>query len=180
MDRIQPRTPAGPRFTPRELPEGGDVAAYVARGVSSAGLRFQPGSPCTSAPPWSPPDLERVAVGGRMRHANGMPETPVVNCVLLWARPGMEAALSAYEAKVLRLVAEHGGRVLERGTVMPGSQHDGEPPTEVQFLEMPSQASLDAYMNDPRRLAMAAERDAAIARTDLFRIQPVSRPVPGY
>jgi uncharacterized protein (DUF1330 family) len=112
-----------------------------------------------------------VAAGGRMRHANGMPETPVLNCVLLWARPGMEAALSAYEDKVLRLVAEHGGRVLERGTVLPGSQHDGEPPTEVQFLEMPSEASLDAYVNDPRRLAMAAERDAAIARTDLFRIQ---------
>ena len=30
-----------PRFMPRELPEGGDVAAYVARGVSSAGFRFQ-------------------------------------------------------------------------------------------------------------------------------------------
>lgn len=41
VDRIQPRTPAGPRFTPRELPEGGDVAAYVARGVSAAGFRYQ-------------------------------------------------------------------------------------------------------------------------------------------
>ena len=128
-----------------------------------------------AVPAWS-----WVAVGGRMRHANGMPDTPVVNCVLLWARPGMEAALSAYEDEVLCLVAEHGGRVLERGTVLPGSQHDGEPPAEVQFLEMPSEASLDAYVNDPRRLAMAAERDAAIARTDLFRIQPVSRPEPGY
>lgn len=115
-----------------------------------------------------------------MRHANGMPETPVVNCVLLWARPGMEAALSAYEDKVLRLVAAHGGRVLERGTVLPASQYDGEPPAEVQLLEMPSEASLDAYMNDPRRLAMAAERDTAIARTDLLRIQPVSRPEPGH
>ena len=109
-----------------------------------------------------------------------MPETPVVNCVLLWARPGMKAALSAYEDKVLRLVAEHGGRVLERGTVLPGSRHDGEPPTEVQFLEMLSEASLDAYVNDPRRLAMAAERDAAIARTDLFRIQLDSRLVPEH
>jgi uncharacterized protein (DUF1330 family) len=126
------------------------------------------------------PGWSWVAVRGRMRHANGMPETPVVNCVLLWSRPGREAALSAYEDKVLRLVAEHGGRVLERGTLLPGSQHDGEPPAEVQFLEMPSEASLDAYMNDPRRLAMAAERDAAIARTDLFRIQPVSRPEPEY
>jgi len=100
-----------------------------------------------------------------------MPETPVVTCVLLWARPGMEAALSAYEEKVLRLVAEHGGRVLERGTVLPGSQHEGEPPTEVQLLEMPTAASLDAYVTDPRRLAMAAERDAAIARTDIFSIE---------
>jgi predicted DNA-binding transcriptional regulator YafY len=41
VDRIQPRTPAGPRFKPRELPEDGDVAAYVARGVSRAGFRFQ-------------------------------------------------------------------------------------------------------------------------------------------
>jgi uncharacterized protein (DUF1330 family) len=128
----------------------------------------------------APGEKPQVAVAGPMRHANGMPETPVVNCVLLWARPGMAAALSAYEDKVLRLVAGHGGRVLERGTVLPGSQHDGEPPTEVQFLEMPSEASLDAYMNDPRRLAMAAERDAAIARTDLFRIQPVSRSRPEH
>jgi len=128
----------------------------------------------------SPGTLRQVfATSGRMRHADEMPETPVVNCVLLWARPGMEAALSAYEDKVLRLVGEHGGRVLQRGTVLPGSQYDGEPPEEVQFLEMPSEVSLDAYMTDPRRLAMAAERDAAIARTDLFRIQPVSRPGPG-
>ena len=102
-----------------------------------------------------------------------MPETPVVSCVLLWARPGMEAALRAYEDKVLRLVAEHGGRVLQRGTVLPGSQPNGEPPTEVQFLEFPAQASMDAYVHDPRRQAMAAERDAAITRTDLFFIQPV-------
>ncbi|HEX6448526.1 MAG TPA: DUF1330 domain-containing protein [Trebonia sp.] len=102
-----------------------------------------------------------------------MPETPVVTCCLLWARPGMEAALSAYEDKVLHLVAEHGGRVLQRGAVVPDARHDGpEPPTEVQFLEMPSEASLDAYVNDPRRLAMANERDAAMARTDLFRVQP--------
>ncbi|MGE5131818.1 MAG: helix-turn-helix transcriptional regulator [Gemmatimonadota bacterium] len=41
VDRIEPRTPAGPRFTPRELPGDGNIAAYVARGVSSAGFRFQ-------------------------------------------------------------------------------------------------------------------------------------------
>ncbi|MFE5675397.1 helix-turn-helix transcriptional regulator [Streptomyces erythrochromogenes] len=34
VDRLVPRTPAGPRFTPRELP-GNDAAAYVARRLSA-------------------------------------------------------------------------------------------------------------------------------------------------
>ena len=102
----------------------------------------------------------------------------MVICALLWSKPGMEAALRAYEDKVLRLVSEHGGRVLERGTVLLGSHHDGEPPTEVQLTEMPSEACLNAYVNDPRRLALAAERDAAIARTDLFRVRLDVPPVP--
>src|SRR5262249_56839031 len=72
------------------------------------------------------------------------------------------------------VVGEQGCRVLDGGTVLPGSQYDGEPPTEVQVLEMPSEASLDAYVNDSGRLALAGERDAAIARTDVFRIQRVS------
>ncbi|MFJ5076291.1 helix-turn-helix transcriptional regulator [Streptomyces sp. NPDC088553] len=38
IDRIQPRTPTGPRFAPRE-PPGGDVAAYVSRRVSGAAWR---------------------------------------------------------------------------------------------------------------------------------------------
>lgn len=35
-DRINVRTPNGPRFTPRELPGDGDVASYVARGIATA------------------------------------------------------------------------------------------------------------------------------------------------
>ncbi|WP_344875300.1 YafY family protein [Nonomuraea antimicrobica] len=41
VDRMSPRTPAGPRFTPRELPGGGDVAAYVERAVSTAMWRYR-------------------------------------------------------------------------------------------------------------------------------------------
>ncbi|MQA13395.1 MAG: WYL domain-containing protein [Pseudonocardiaceae bacterium] len=33
VDRVEPRTPTGPRFVPRDPPEG-DVAAYVTRGVT--------------------------------------------------------------------------------------------------------------------------------------------------
>lgn len=39
VDRVVPRTPSGPRFTPRSLPEG-DAAAHVSRGVSAAAWRY--------------------------------------------------------------------------------------------------------------------------------------------
>jgi predicted DNA-binding transcriptional regulator YafY len=39
VDRITPKIPTGPRFTPRELPDE-DVAAYVARNVSAAAWRY--------------------------------------------------------------------------------------------------------------------------------------------
>ncbi|MEV4182222.1 YafY family protein [Streptosporangium canum] len=40
VDRIRPRTPSGPRFTPRDLPND-DVAAYVSRQVSAAAWRYR-------------------------------------------------------------------------------------------------------------------------------------------
>jgi predicted DNA-binding transcriptional regulator YafY len=42
VDRVEPATvtPTGQRFTPREPPEGGDLAAYVSRRVSAAGWRY--------------------------------------------------------------------------------------------------------------------------------------------
>ena len=41
VDRIEPRTPTGPRFTPRALPPDREVAAEVARGVGEATWRFR-------------------------------------------------------------------------------------------------------------------------------------------
>jgi predicted DNA-binding transcriptional regulator YafY len=40
-DRIEPRTPAGPRFTPRALPPDPEIAAQVARGVGEATWRYR-------------------------------------------------------------------------------------------------------------------------------------------
>jgi predicted DNA-binding transcriptional regulator YafY len=40
VDRIQPRTPTGPRFIPRELPDP-DLARYVSRGVGTATWRYR-------------------------------------------------------------------------------------------------------------------------------------------
>jgi len=40
-DRIRPRTPAGPRFTPRPLPPDQQIAAQVARGAAEATWRYR-------------------------------------------------------------------------------------------------------------------------------------------
>src|SRR5215470_14551135 len=40
-DRIEPRTPAGPRFTPRALPPDREIAAQVARGTGEATWRYR-------------------------------------------------------------------------------------------------------------------------------------------
>ena len=90
-------------------------------------------------------------------------------CVLLWAQPGADDALLAYEDRVLALVPEHGGRVLQRAR---SSGADGQP-LEVQLIEFPSAAALDAYMTDGRRTSLAAERDRAIARAQVINVELV-------
>ncbi|MFF0816406.1 hypothetical protein ACFYVR_14835 [Rhodococcus sp. NPDC003318] len=87
-------------------------------------------------------------------------------CVLLWARPGEEQGLVAYEDRVLELVGEHGGRVLQRAR----TDGSGGAPLEIQVFTFASQDALDAYMNDERRVALADERDRVVARTELMRV----------
>jgi len=41
VDRIAPRTPAGPRFTPRPVPSDREIAARIARGVGEATWRYR-------------------------------------------------------------------------------------------------------------------------------------------
>jgi predicted DNA-binding transcriptional regulator YafY len=41
VDRVEPRSPTGPRFTPRPLPPDADIAARVARGVGEAVWRYR-------------------------------------------------------------------------------------------------------------------------------------------
>lgn len=88
-------------------------------------------------------------------------------CVLLWAHPGEEDALTAYEDRVLALVPEHGGRVLQRAR---GDGAGGQP-LEVQILEFSSSEALGGYMEDGRRTSLAAERDRAIARTEIMNVE---------
>jgi predicted DNA-binding transcriptional regulator YafY len=41
VDRVEPRTPTGPRFTPRPLPPDREIAERVARGVGEATWRYR-------------------------------------------------------------------------------------------------------------------------------------------
>jgi hypothetical protein len=89
-------------------------------------------------------------------------------CALLWSHPGKTVELHAYEDRVLAFVPAHAGRVVHR---MSTDGADGQP-HEVQFFEFESQAALDGYLNDERRLALSAQRDEAIARTELSYLRP--------
>jgi uncharacterized protein (DUF1330 family) len=81
----------------------------------------------------------------------------------------METELAEYEDAVLALVGEHGGEVLQR---MRGDGRGGNP-LEIQLYKWPSSDAREAYMADPRRTAMAAQRDRAVARTDIFPVELV-------
>ncbi len=95
-------------------------------------------------------------------HADGQVEL----CVLLWAHPGRDAELVAYEDRVLALVPGHGGKVLHRARSTGEAKHQ----LEMQFYSFPSEAALQAYLADDRRVALAAERDRVVARTELIRV----------
>lgn len=91
----------------------------------------------------------------------------IVLCCLLWAHDGEGAGLSEYEDRVLRLIPNHGGVILQRA-VSDGA--DGNP-HEVQLYRFPDAAALDAYLADPQRLELASERNRVVRRTELFPIE---------
>jgi hypothetical protein len=90
-------------------------------------------------------------------------------CVLLWANEGGHEDLVAYEDAVLELLPDHDARVVQR------VRTEGEPldqPYEVHVLEFASERSFDAYLADPRRLALSEQRDRAITRSEILRVSP--------
>jgi hypothetical protein len=94
----------------------------------------------------------------------------VVLCVLLWAKPGQNDALVAYEDAVLKFVPDHLGVVRERVRSEGGDDH----PLEVQLLDFPSRAHLEGFMSDTRRLSLAPYRNAAVERTEVIEVRLVA------
>ena len=95
----------------------------------------------------------------------------VTLCVLLWARPGAEAGLIAYEDQVLGIASGYGGRVLQRAR---SNGADGQP-LEVQLLEFPSAPAVEEFMADGQRQSLTSERERVIARTEVIDVQLVRR-----
>ncbi len=93
----------------------------------------------------------------------------VTLCVLLWAREGRKAELISYEDRVLQLLPDHGGRVLQRAR----AAGEAGQPLEVQLVQFPSEEALTGYMTDARRVALSSVRDAAIERTEVLRVDLV-------
>ena len=93
----------------------------------------------------------------------------VTLCVLLWARQGRGEDLISYEDRVLRFVPDHGGRVLQRAR----TAGEAGQPLEVQLVQFPSEDALASYMADERRTALSGDRDAAIERTEVLRVDLV-------
>jgi len=97
-DRITPRTPTGPRFTPRELP-GGDVAAFVASRFRGSGAGGAGGWPCRGEVIL---DLPAAAVSRYTR--DGVVEELGPNrCRVVlgsWSWPGLAATIGRFDADI--------------------------------------------------------------------------------
>ncbi|EOD63201.1 helix-turn-helix transcriptional regulator [Amycolatopsis vancoresmycina] len=79
VDRMQPRTPTGPRFMPRVPPED-DLAAYVTRGVDAALFRYRARvlvhKPAAELVDWLPPSIAVEAVDDHTCLAHVGADTP--------------------------------------------------------------------------------------------------------
>jgi hypothetical protein len=88
-------------------------------------------------------------------------------CCMLWARDGEAVGLREYEDRVLALIPVHGGQVVQRAL---SDGRDGNP-HEVQLIGFATEDGIDAYLADPRRTALTAERERAVQRTVVFRVR---------
>jgi len=86
VDRIRPRTPTGPRFTPRRVP-GGDVTAYVEKTVGQATWRYRARvllrAPASSVASRLPPAVELEPVDDRTSIATAGADDPATLALYL-------------------------------------------------------------------------------------------------
>jgi uncharacterized protein (DUF1330 family) len=89
---------------------------------------------------------------------------PFVLVASLWIRDGRVAEFEAYERKAARIMRRHGGAI-ERAIRVDAANAAADAPFEAHVVTFPDRARFDAYRADSELLALAAEREAAIAKT---------------
>lgn len=75
----------------------------------------------------------------------------------------------AYEASVLPLVPEHGGRVVARVRALDGR-------SETHLLFFPDQTAFEAYRDDPRRAAARSHWESSRATLTVQVVEEISTP----
>lgn len=129
VDRVEPRVPTGPRFTPRELPDE-DVAGYVARGVSTAAWRYQVRitvhAPATVIAERLPPSLGPVEAVDEHTCAVVLGNNDVEMLAVWLGALGRDFAFDHREApelaEQLRALAERYGRAAGGSTAARGAE----------------------------------------------------------
>ncbi len=90
---------------------------------------------------------------------------------LVFVHPGKEAGLIAFEAAVIPLMAEHGGRMLYR--IRPDREAfidpEGEVPYEVHVITFPGEEDLQRFLSDERRGALLHMKAEAVRSTLLIK-----------
>jgi len=90
--------------------------------------------------------------------------SPFVLVASLWVREGRVAEFEASERKAARIMRRHGGSIERAIRIDPGNA-PSDAPFEVHIVSFPDRARFDAYRADRELIGVAAERDAAIAKT---------------
>ena len=88
--------------------------------------------------------------------------------VRLWIREGREAEFEAYERKMARIMASHGGAIERAIRCNRALLNTPAPPFEVHVLRFPSNKQYEKFRRDPQREALSAERAAAISNTKIL------------
>ena len=95
-----------------------------------------------------------------------MDKTRLTLTVRLWLNGNDLRAFEAFEAKVAGIMSKHGGRI--EHVIRPDRSDDS--PFEIHTVTFPDEQSFAAYRNDPESMALAAEREQVIARTEISRL----------
>ncbi len=87
--------------------------------------------------------------------------------VHLFAHPGHLSELRAYEARVLPLLEDHGGRLEMAFEPSRANSTFADLPDEVHILTFPSTEAWQNLTTDSRYAGLAAQRQAAIRKTQI-------------